>query len=540
MYNHYFGLTESPFSIAPDPRYLYLSEQHKEALAHLLYGIRNDNGFVLLTGEVGTGKTTVCRCLLEQLGEHTDLAFILNPKYSVLELLAAICDELAIPYTPGSTWLKTYIDALNRHLLESHAKGRHTVLIIDEAQNLSSEVLEQLRLLTNLETNQRKLLQIILLGQPELLTMLAKPELRQLSQRITARFHLGPLSAAETAAYVQHRLAVAGQEQPLFSASVLRRLYQLSKGVPRVINLLCDRALLGTYSQRKTRVSSAILNQAARELKGQSQPAGRRRLWWLLTALGAAVLLAGYRLAWIPGASLDAVEAKAMALAPTPIAQGTGAEPKPATALAFDWQWPEGLAIELSQAAAFTRLFNAWHLDYKAAEQPSVCQFARDNQLGCFSENGSWQHLTAHNRPAVIGINAGSQHYFALLLRVSGDLAELDRGGNQDLVPLDDVKAHWDSSYTLLWRMPPGYVEPLRPGQQSLAVAWLEHQLAEIQGRAERSLPDNHYDFPLFRDVKAFQFSQGLAADGVVGPQTSIRLTSLTDGSVPLLFPPEG
>ncbi|MEO8165327.1 MAG: AAA family ATPase, partial [Betaproteobacteria bacterium] len=241
MYQQYFGLAEAPFSIAPDPRYLYLSQRHQEALAHLLYGVNGDGGFVLLTGEVGAGKTTVCRGLLQQIPASCDVAYIFNPRLTVEELLATICIEFGIACPAGNTSIKVFVDRINTYLLDAHARGRHTVLIIDEAQNLSADVLEQMRLLTNLETDKRKLLQIILLGQPELAQLLAQPELRQVSQRIVARYHLGPLTKPEVAAYVQHRLEVAGALRPLFPASLMDRVYQLSGGIPRVINVLCDR-----------------------------------------------------------------------------------------------------------------------------------------------------------------------------------------------------------------------------------------------------------------------------------------------------------
>ncbi len=269
--NSYFGLAEAPFSIAPDPRYLYMSQRHQEALAHLLYGVNGDGGFVLLTGEVGAGKTTVCRCLLEQIPDSCDVAYIFNPKLTVEELLSTICVEFGIACPPGNTSIKVFVDCINAYLLDAHARGRHTVLIIDEAQNLSADVLEQMRLLTNLETNQRKLLQIILLGQPELAAMLERPELRQLAQRIVARYHLGPLTKPEVAAYVRHRLEVSGAQRQLFPAGLMGRLYRLSGGVPRVINVLCDRALLGAYVQGKERVDRATLAQAAREVFHQAQ-----------------------------------------------------------------------------------------------------------------------------------------------------------------------------------------------------------------------------------------------------------------------------
>jgi type II secretory pathway predicted ATPase ExeA len=251
MYAAYFGLGQEPFSIAPDPRYLYMSERHREALAHLLYGLGAGGGFVLLSGEIGTGKTTVCRLFLEQIPANCNVAYIFNPKLTVVELLQSICDEFHIDVAAGDhpPTVKDYLDPLNEFLLREHAAGRNNVLIIDEAQNLSAEVLEQLRLLTNLETSERKLLQIILIGQPELRAMLARPELEQLAQRVIARFHLDAMTAPETAEYIQHRLEVAGLSRPLpFDRRALRRIHQLARGVPRRVNLLCDRALLGAFA----------------------------------------------------------------------------------------------------------------------------------------------------------------------------------------------------------------------------------------------------------------------------------------------------
>lgn len=272
MYAPFFGLQHPPFSIAPDPRYLFMSERHREALAHLLYGLDAGGGFVLLTGEVGAGKTTVCRCFLEQIPEHCNVAYIFNPKLTVGELLRSICDEFGVPHkaaVPGHETVKDCIDPLNASLLAAHAAGRNNVLIIDEAQNLEADVLEQLRLLTNLETSERKLLQIILIGQPELRNMVARPSLEQLAQRVIARFHLDALSPQETQQYIAHRLAVAGLHGPVpFSRRALRRVHALSRGIPRRINLLCDRALLGAYAAGTREVSTAIVERAAREVFG--------------------------------------------------------------------------------------------------------------------------------------------------------------------------------------------------------------------------------------------------------------------------------
>ncbi|MGO9377434.1 MAG: ExeA family protein [Dissulfurispiraceae bacterium] len=295
MYKEYFRLRDLPFSIAPDPAFLYMSTKHREALAHLLYGVSSDSTFVLLTGDIGTGKTTVCRCMLDQLAENCDTAFILNPRLTEEELLASICEEIGIEYPAVGASVKNLVDRINNHLLKSHAGGRRTLLIIDEAQNLSPSVLEQLRLLTNLETNRCKLLQIILIGQPELRKMLEKPELRQLSQRITARFHLEPLSRSDIANYVGHRLAVAGARRQLFPPSVIKRLYSLTGGVPRLINLICDRALLGTYAQSKGRVNRATLNRAAYEVLGKKRSDIRLRY-----ALGRLTSWLRKRLTWAP------------------------------------------------------------------------------------------------------------------------------------------------------------------------------------------------------------------------------------------------
>ncbi|MEE4242834.1 MAG: AAA family ATPase [Desulfopila sp.] len=270
MYIDYFGLKENPFTISPNPRYLYMSEHHREALAHLLYGISGNGCLILLTGDVGTGKTTVCRSLLEQLPENTETAMIVNPKLSVEELLETICEELDIPFSKNTTSIKTYIDGINTHLLKSHTEGKTTVLIIDEAQNLDMEVLEQLRLLTNLETDTSKLLKIVLIGQPELQEKLKDPRVSQIDQRITSRYHLAPLQKNDVVGFIRHRLIVAGGgRMQFFTEKALEQAYRLSRGIPRLINILCDRALLGAYAEEKDQVSETIMLQAAEEVFGE-------------------------------------------------------------------------------------------------------------------------------------------------------------------------------------------------------------------------------------------------------------------------------
>jgi general secretion pathway protein A len=268
MYTRYFGLTEKPFAIAPNPRYLYMSELHKEALAHLLYGINEEGCIILLTGDVGTGKTTVCRFLIDQLPETTDVAIILNPELTITDLLKTICEELAIPISEPSPSVKTYTDNLNTYLFDAHSKGKNTTLIIDEAQNLDIEVLEQVRLLTNVETNSHKLLQVVLIGQPELRNKITDPTLIQLNQRVTSRYHLKPLQPEAVYSYIHHRINVAGGDprNVLFSKKAIRHIIKISNGIPRVINTLCDRALLGAYAENKDHVDLSIMKKAAREV----------------------------------------------------------------------------------------------------------------------------------------------------------------------------------------------------------------------------------------------------------------------------------
>ncbi len=311
MYWEYFGFEENPFSISPDPRYLYMSKRHQEALAHLVYGIGEAGGFVLLSGEVGTGKTTICRSVIEQLPDNVDLAFVLNPRLNDVELLATICDEMAVPYPRSDPSLKVLVDRLNEHLLRAHAIGRQPVLLIDEAQNLDPKVLEQIRLLTNLETNKRKLLQIVLIGQPELNELLAQPDLRQLDQRITARYHLRPLTPQETGGYIRHRLQVGGAPTDIFSEAAIRRIFRATGGIPRLINTLCDRCLLGAYAENKHKVDAKLVKSAAKEVITHRKKKSQSYLapgFFAATATAAAFLLIDPLNMGFPGSTPDTAE----------------------------------------------------------------------------------------------------------------------------------------------------------------------------------------------------------------------------------------
>jgi general secretion pathway protein A len=536
MYQHYFGLAEAPFSIAPDPRYLYLSQRHQEALAHLLYGVNGDGGFVLLTGDVGAGKTTVCRCVLQQIPATCDVAYIFNPRLTVEELLSTICVEFGIACPPGNTSIKVFVDSINVYLLDAHARGRHTVLIIDEAQNLSAEVLEQMRLLTNLETDQRKLLQIILLGQPEFATMLERPELLQLRQRIVARYHLGPLSRAEVASYVRHRLEVSGAQRQLFPARLMGRLYRLSGGVPRVINVLCDRALLGAYVQSKERVDAATLAQAAREVF--HQPAGRRKL---LRALAAGViLLSGAALAlalyWKEQGESRSVAAQAGLAAPVVAAMPATAvhqEARPEAALTDALEWPADEPFGDSRALAYAALFRAWGADYQRGD---ACRQAESLGLRCHTARGGLDQLRELNRPAVLLLRDGQgREFHATLSALDDKTAGFALGTQTRTVAIGALAVQWSGQYTLLWRMPPDARENMRSGESGPAVAWLSGQLAQAQGRAAEPGKDPLFDQALLRQVKQFQLAEGLIPDGVVGPRTLMRLAGVADRAAPKL-----
>ena len=546
MYTDYFGLTEEPFSIAANPRFLYMSTSHREALAHLLYGMGSDSGFVLLTGEVGTGKTTVCRCLLEQLPENTQVAFILNPRVSVIELLSSICDDLGIGYSGDDGSVKTFVDAINRHLLARHASGCNTVVIIDEAQNLSFEVLEQLRLLTNLETNERKLMRIILIGQPELGEMLARPEFKQLEQRITARYHLRPLQREEIGAYVEHRLAVAGRRKPVFSEQVLSKLYRKTGGIPRLINVICDRAMLGAYVKSKPRVNGSILVKAAREVQGRShQPGSSVRGTFvvfalLIGAMATVALIFTHDQEIAMFLPMKAAESPAGAALETPVAMNVVAPA--AESLAADSRtpapatpgWPaQAVARGDSLAAAYVAQFERWNLPL-SVDNTDPCAQAITFGLRCYSGVGNLGTLVSYDRPAILTLrDKEGRRYQATLLELNDETATLAFVHGIETVTVPELEAHWQGQYQLLWRAAPPDYTLIRPGSRGPGVTWLTRSLraAGIDSVQEK----NEYDEEVVAAVQDFQRRRGLVADGVAGRQTLIHLNSATDESIPRL-----
>ncbi|UCD36524.1 MAG: AAA family ATPase [Nitrospiraceae bacterium] len=550
MYNEYFGFKESPFSIAPDPRYLYMSEQHREALAHLLYGFNSHGGFVLLTGEVGTGKTTVCRCLLDQIPEKTAIAFIINSKLTVEELLATICDEFRITYPAGNSSVKVFVDLINAYLLEAHEQGFKAVLIIDEAQNLSADVLEQLRLLTNLETSQRKLLQVILLGQPELREKLARPELRQLSQRIVARYHLGALSRKEVGAYVRHRLEVAGSRRSLFSDPSMGKLYRLSRGIPRLINVICDRALLGTFATGNDQVTIPTLRKAAREVFGDAPaaaPFSRASLWpaAILVLAVAGLLLAASMYYKTPPAepqqALDRPEAESprdrgseAVLAGTTAASSESEEQEMLKKKGL--QWPAAETISGSRTASFQTLFKQWNISYEPEQHGDACAFAGSEGLECYPGSGTMESIIVLDLPAVLTLfNSNGREFHAVLTALRDGRATLVTGRESRDVPLADLASQNPITYLVLWKAPARYRTVIKPGRRDILIPWIDNSLAQIQNRPQKVRSNILYDEELVQQVKLFQRSEGLSPDGIIGPRTMMRITSSVEGSGPTL-----
>ncbi|MBN1005125.1 ExeA family protein [Amphritea pacifica] len=631
MYNHYFGLTSSPFAIAPDPGYLYMSAQHRDALAHLLYGVQGNSGFVMLTGEIGTGKTTLCRCMLGHIPQDTEVAFILNPTLSSEELLASICDELQITYDQQNQSIKSLSDAIYHHLLQSHAEGKNTILIIDEAQNLSPAVLEQMRLLTNLETNEKKLLQIVMFGQPELRQLVERPELKQLAQRITARFHLTALTLHETEHYINHRLAVAGykpraQSSSPIPANRVRQIHQLSGGIPRLINILCDRALLGAYARNEPAISAEILNQAAKEIFGKpeippkSSNTGANTLTLALGVIFIALLIYRFYPAahqWLtnsvpalanagplhaatepemtnPTEAQTTVSserpaqaaittpvpdtshpASAAALAtglteitpdtPDPVTPPQNTEPRmqavnnesvaqpddapenhtnpeePAPFLSATGpqqsQAINAVSIESSdnpEVRAYQTLFSLWQLEMPADQDP--CLFALNHGLRCLHKQGPWQQLQRNNRPALVRLPGRTGTLTSqILVGINNDLASFTDGIRSWKTPVSQLDDMSPLNYTLLWHPPRGYHTLTRPGSYGPHILWVKQQLAQLSPLFQSEMND-YFDDQLTLYIKAFQRSQNLLQDGIIGPETLIRLNTLVEANIPLIL----
>ena len=522
MYKAFFGLTESPFSISPNPKFLYMSERHTEALAHLNYGLREGGGFVLLTGEVGTGKTTVSRCLRQQLPDDTDLALVVNPTLTERELLASICDEFKLSYGTEAG-IKELFDCLRHYLLANRQAGRKTLLLIDEAQHLSAEVLEQLRLLTNLETDEAKLLQVVLIGQPELQQLLRQPLLRQLAQRITARYHLLPLSCEDVDAYVRFRLQVAGCVQPIFTPRAIRALHRLSGGIPRIINLIAERALLGAYAEGEGKISDSIVVQAAYDALGIQQRGASRWGGLAFGVCGLLMLLAGW-LGW-----------QQWGILPTPEVHRVEVPIK----LPPDGKLMRRFEKSMQQAAyqdeALLTLFRVWGFEPTLDE--ANCEAAGRVGLQCQQGSGSLKSLLELDHPAVVRLfDENATEFYADLLRVDDQEADLLIDGESWTVSRDWLEQAWGDEYTLLWRLPKSGTRSITPRSNKADLQWLENALSRAFKERPRKI--SKFDEPLAAKLKRFQEQEGLKPDGVAGPQTLIRLNARGREPMPRLDRP--
>lgn len=518
----YYGLKEAPFSITPDPRFVFLSERHRDALAHLLYGIGKggSGGFVLLTGEVGTGKTTICRLLLEQLPEHTQVAMVLNPKISAVELLETIAEELKLDIQGARGSTKMLIDRLTHYLLDAYAQGLRVVLIIDEAQNLSIDALEQVRLLTNLETPTQKLLQILLLGQPELRALLAKPELRQLTQRITARYHLTPLSSGESEAYVRHRLAVAGCKRFPFSAPALSAMHKRAQGVPRLLNVIGDRALTAGYAREQLPIGPALVEEAADEVLGQH----RRRRFWPMMFIGTAV--AALLLTLVP---------RYWPLVTTPAP--TPAAPAPPKRVTLDeiLDQDRPMVREYERQLA-GRWLKEWSANPELSDRVLLCPERLDARLRCWRGKSNLTQLGDIDRPVFLLLRDGGDSRWVRLVGVDLERIALDFGSRRERVGRAELEQRWLGDFIGLYAPAVSIEGPLALNAEGPAVTWLHLRLRDFD---QVSLPTNAvFDEATRIRVLELQHRFGLSADGVVGSETLWLLASRDPNGPRLRKPP--
>ncbi len=559
MYTQFFGLREKPFTLSPDPKYLFLSDSHREALAHLLYGIEQGEGFIAVTGEVGTGKTTLCRTLLDRLDSSTEVAFVFNPPLSGMELLQSVHHELGL--LGGEASRQELTQELNQFLLEKKVQGRRVLLIVDEAQNLERDALEQLRLLGNLETNTAKLLQIVLLGQPELDTKLESPDLRQLRQRITVRWRLAPLSASETREYVVHRLKVAGAARELFTDLALREIHRRSRGIPRVINLLCDRSLLAGYAARAQSIGLGLVSEVEREVAGPPRGGSGFSSWrdrfsvrpdLLLAGLvgaTAVALLLGLALStgmggrWMRGSDEGAPPpGAASAAGARESLADTQTATSPAQALPDVSAAPPAAAPPIDLATALARLspaaagaascdalLEAWGEARGGADLLSIGQVQDALRARGFSVlalvGADLESLRAIDRPALLQLSAldGAPRP-VLLARIENDAAWVHGLGAPVAVriPLVELASHWDGTAYVAWKNPAALPELLVRRDRGEAVSWLQGALSELG--YFRGPATGAFDWATVRAVRAFQSANALTPDGAVGPYTQLLL----------------
>jgi general secretion pathway protein A len=531
MYLRYFGLDEAPFSITPDPAFVFLSPRHRDALAHLLYGVGKggSGGFVQLTGEVGTGKTTLCRCLLEQIPEDTRIALLLNPLVTPRELLAAVSEELEIDISGSVDSTRLLVDGLNRYLLDAHMRGERVVVIIDEAQNLSTEALEQVRLLTNLETAKEKLLQIVLLGQPELREMLQRRNLRQLAQRITARYHLSPLGPKDTHLYISHRMKIAGAQRNPFKRSAMRALYHRSQGIPRLINIIADRSLVAAFARERVDVTAAMVHEAANEVQLGERQVKRLRWPWVVgaTAVLALGILVAVNLSdvWSPGDTDNSLVEnqptesitgeKPQQAVITPVIEDKNVLETVNSVTALDMTW-----LEDHQAEVWQGLAQIWNDMGSGVSIQAACDGDNSRGYACLRDQGSWSKIKRIGLPVVLVLQGENPSY--LLLRgVDEERLLVGASGQSMTVSMDSVDSGWLGAYFVAWPQAPGWPAEVERGDSGAAVTTIMEMATRV------SVPYHGgqvFDAAFELWLKGFQVRNGLQADGIVGRNTLLYL----------------
>ena len=558
IYQQYFALNCEPFSIVPDPGFLYPSSQHRQAVAHLKYGLDREGGFVLLTGEVGTGKTTLTRTLIKRIPAHVRVAYVLNSTLEVTDLLASICQELSIdlPKSSKTSLTKNCIDALNVDLIAAHTEGKKTLVVIEEAQNLSPEVLEILRLLSNLETATHKLLHILLVGQPELLETLAQKNQRQLNQRVVARFHLLPLAKSDVANYVNHRLHHAGANRAIFANSAMNALFKLTKGVPRLINLICHHALLAAYATGAKTVSARLVKNASKEIFDthitDSKPSQKWFIALFITGIFAVVMAERYdasksQMVFEEAEVIDQIEPETfeqvealfeIVESDESISQTSTKDELPVIEPIRVQDDDEPSLLISATSNPFADLFALWSIEVESLfSEEEVFALATINGLGAEKlTNAEINRLMAVDRPGIIWIKEDSGRLKSyLLIALDAESVVLKTADDNRRESLQWLVDHWNGAFLFLWFSPVD-IQSLRLGDKNpQAINWLQSQLQLIDSDYLPFITGGNYTEVIRDFVLNFQKQQKIRADGVVGRQTIMKLNQLANPIIPTL-----
>ncbi len=542
MYKDYFGFYEVPFSIVPSSRYLFLSQRHREAVQHLQAGLGQGGGFAMLTGEVGTGKTTVAKAMLASLDDKTASGLILNPTFSSQDLLEAICDEFSLSY-PERASLKQLSQAIYQYLIDNDQQGINTLLVIDEAQHLSAEVLEQLRLLTNLETDDHKLLKVLLIGQPELQDKLRTTQLRQLAQRITGRYHLLPLTEGETRQYIEFRLSTAGGDISLFSKGAVAVINNASQGIPRLINLIGDKALQYAYHSGEKKVSKSLAHKACEDILSFQAPGVGHSVQ--NTGGGLSELLSTYAMPALLGIAVAGglywKGVEGLAWLSSLSNQQQVAEPVSASNSSskeviipvnnVDEPYPKELLQDLfkrkDKISAIQELYAVW--GYKAGVLDGMCEESPSSSFECQKYLGTLSQIEQQNLPVVMSLYLDGRQSYVVLYQVSDDQVQVLNGQQRISLPKSWLEQLWTGEYYSIWQRE--LQTTLRLNQQGAQVRLLDEKLSKVLG----STPSGSgiFDEALKRKVEVFQRWQNIDVDGIAGRNTLRKLELLTQNNPP-------